>query len=46
MFVLVRQVRLKPLLNWRRIIAAEQAAFAQEIRAGVATALRPFGGAA
>lgn len=44
MFVLVRQVRLKPLLAWRRIVASEQAAFDAEIRAGVAAALKPFGG--
>lgn len=46
MFVLVKQVRMKPLLNWRQIIAAEQAAFNADIRAGVAAALQPFGGKA
>ncbi len=45
MFILVKQVRLKPLLNWRRIIATEQAAFARDIQMGVKTALQPFGGA-
>lgn len=43
MFILVKQVRLKPLLNWRRIIATETANFESDIRQGVSQALRNGG---
>jgi hypothetical protein len=43
MFVLVPQVRLKKLLDWRKLLAEAEATFAAEIEAGTRIAILKAG---